>query len=126
MFCSQSVRGMEMMTPLPVPIHKRLHDTMRAVMRTNEKPSLPVPDSEIRTVRVKADVLNRGQIFGFRQAGLTQHLADVGLDVHVLEVLEGVSMEQPQSGVQPDGHPDAITVPGQLTHLAVFTRVGVE
>lgn len=49
MFCSQSVRGMEMMTPLPVPIHRRLHDTMRAVMRTNEKPSLPVPDSEIRS-----------------------------------------------------------------------------
>lgn len=41
---SLSVRGMEMMTPFPVPIHRRLHDTMRAVILTKEKPSLPVPD----------------------------------------------------------------------------------
>lgn len=32
-----------MMTPLPVPIHRRLHDTMRAVILTKEKPSFPVP-----------------------------------------------------------------------------------
>lgn len=38
-----SDRGTEITTPLPVPIHKRLHDTIRAVIRTNENPSLPVP-----------------------------------------------------------------------------------
>lgn len=56
----------------------------------------------------------------------TQHLADVGLDVDILEVLVGVSVEQPKRGVQPDGHPDTVTVPGQQTHLAVLARVGVE
>lgn len=35
--------GMEMMTPFPVPTHSRLQDTTRAVILTNEKPSLPVP-----------------------------------------------------------------------------------
>lgn len=34
---------MEMMTPFPVPTHSRLQDTIRAVILTNEKPSLPVP-----------------------------------------------------------------------------------
>lgn len=61
-----------------------------------------------------------------RKSELTQHLADVGLDVDVLKVLEGVSVEQPESGVQSDGHPDTIAIPGQLTDLAVLTRVGVE
>lgn len=56
----------------------------------------------------------------------TEHLADVGLDVNVLKVLQGVGVEQPQSGVQPDGHPDAVTFPGQLTDLAVLTGVGVK
>lgn len=37
---------MEMITPLPVPIHRRLHDTIRAVILTNEKPSLPVPGTQ--------------------------------------------------------------------------------
>ena len=60
------------------------------------------------------------------KSALTQHLADVGLDVHVLEVLEGVGMEQPEGGVQSDGHPDPVPVPGQLTHLAVLTGVGVK
>lgn len=32
-----------MMTPLPVPIHRRLEEMRRAVIRTNEKPTLPVP-----------------------------------------------------------------------------------
>lgn len=32
-----------MMTPFPVPIHRRLHDIIRVVILTNEKPSLPVP-----------------------------------------------------------------------------------
>lgn len=38
-----SVNGMEIMTPFPVPTHKRLQDTIRAVILTNEKPSFPVP-----------------------------------------------------------------------------------
>lgn len=61
-----------------------------------------------------------------RNLALTQHLADVGLDVDVLKVLEGVSVEQPESGVQSDGHPDTVAVPGQLTYLAILTRVGVK
>lgn len=39
-----SVRGIEMMTPFPVPTHSRLHETIRAVILTKEKPSLPVPE----------------------------------------------------------------------------------
>lgn len=35
--------GMEMMTPFPVPTHSRPQDTIRAVILTKEKPSLPVP-----------------------------------------------------------------------------------
>lgn len=58
--------------------------------------------------------------------GLTQHLADIGFDVDVLEVLEGVSVEQSEGGVQSDRHPDAIAMPGQLTDLAVLTRVGIK
>lgn len=41
-----SVNGMEMMTPFPVPTHKRLQDTIRAVILTNENPSLPVPKNK--------------------------------------------------------------------------------
>lgn len=40
---SLSVSGMEMTTPLPVPTQRRLPAMSRAVMRTKEKPSLPVP-----------------------------------------------------------------------------------
>lgn len=42
-----SERGMEMMTPFPVPTHSRLQDTMRAVILTKEKPSRPVPENDI-------------------------------------------------------------------------------
>lgn len=38
-----SVSGMEIMTPFPVPTHRRLQDTIRAVILTKEKPSFPVP-----------------------------------------------------------------------------------
>lgn len=38
-----SDKGMEMMTPFPVPTHRRLQDTTKAVILTKEKPSLPVP-----------------------------------------------------------------------------------
>lgn len=41
-----SVNGMEMMTPFPVPTHKRLQDTISAVILTNENPSLPVPKNK--------------------------------------------------------------------------------
>lgn len=46
MFYLLSVNGMEMMTPFPVPTHKRLQDTIRAVILTNENPSLPVPKNK--------------------------------------------------------------------------------
>lgn len=61
-----------------------------------------------------------------KKSELTQHLADVGLDVDILKVLEGVSVEQPEGGVQSNGHPDTVAIPGQLTYLAILTRVGVE
>ena len=41
---SLSDNGTEMMTPLPVPIHNRLHDTSNEVIRTKENPNLPVPE----------------------------------------------------------------------------------
>lgn len=86
-----------MTTPFPVPIHKRLHDTVSAVILTNEKPSLPVPNGKERQSRLVLHCLPS------RAAGLgsalpckpTQHLANVGLDVDVLQVLQGVGMEQP-------------------------------
>lgn len=59
-------------------------------------------------------------------AALTQHLADVGLDVHVLQVLVGVGVVEPQCGVQADGHPDPVTNPCQLPHLALPPWVGIE
>lgn len=57
---------------------------------------------------------------------LTQHLADVWLDVHILEVLVGVSVVETQGGVQPDRHPHTVSDPRQLPHLALPARVGVE
>lgn len=41
-------------------------------------------------------------------------------------MLKGVGVEQSESGVQSDGHPDAIAMPGQLADLAVLTRVSVK
>lgn len=119
-----------MMTPFPVPIHRRLHDTMRAVILTNEKPSFPVPDNKEYTQlppRARGFCLCtswRGDIR--RNPELTQHLADVGFNVNVLKVLEGVGVEQPECGVQSDGNPDTVAIPGQLTHLAILTWVGVK
>ena len=51
---------------------------------------------------------------------LTEHLADVGLDVHVLEVLLGVGMVQAEGGVQSDRHPDPVTHPGHLADLRLL------
>ena len=50
----------------------------------------------------------------------TEHLADVRLDVHVLEVLVGVRVVQPQGRVQPDRDPHPVADPGQLTDLALL------
>lgn len=43
LYCSASVSGTDITTPLPVPIHNRLHETSSAVIRANEKPNFPVP-----------------------------------------------------------------------------------
>ena len=40
---SLSVSGMEMITPFPVPTQRRFPPIRSAVIRTKEKPSLPVP-----------------------------------------------------------------------------------
>lgn len=50
-----SVRGIEMMTPLEVPTQRRLQAIRREVMRTKEKPNLPVPASERRNVEKKKE-----------------------------------------------------------------------
>ncbi len=44
----QSDKGMEMMTPFPVPTHSRLQEIIRAVILTKEKPSFPVPVKDTR------------------------------------------------------------------------------
>lgn len=76
---SLSVRGMEMTTPLPVPTQSRLPATSRAVMRTKEKPSLPVPVGGEWSGRLALSPPPPHLAWP-----LTQHLADVGLNVHVL------------------------------------------
>lgn len=114
-----------MTTPLPVPTQRRLPAMSRAVMRTKEKPSLPVPGGrgESRQAQrcLRALPAPLGQSNSF-----TQHLADVGLDVHVLQVLVGVGVIQPQCGVQADGHPYPVADPCQLPHLALPPRVGIK
>ena len=47
----------------------------------------------------------------------TEHLADVGLDVDVLEMVVGVGVVEPEGGVQPDRDPDTVTHPRHLPHL---------
>ena len=49
---SGACRGTLMMTPLPVPSHSRLQLTCRAVIRTKEKPSFPVPEKR-RNISVR-------------------------------------------------------------------------
>lgn len=51
-----SVRGIEMMTPFPVPTHRRLHETIKAVILTNEKPSFPVPEKRNITKQNKVRI----------------------------------------------------------------------
>lgn len=43
---------MEMMTPFPVPTHRRLQEIIRAVILTNEKPSLPVPATHTQSMHL--------------------------------------------------------------------------
>ena len=50
----------------------------------------------------------------------TEHLADVGLDVYVLEVVESVGVVEAERGVQPDGDPHPVTHPGHLPHLGLL------
>lgn len=44
-----------MTTPLPVPTHRRLPAMSKAVMRTKEKPSLPVPEWDRKRVSAVSD-----------------------------------------------------------------------
>lgn len=57
---------------------------------------------------------------------LTEHFADVRLDIHVLQVFIRMRVIQPQCGVQPNGDPDAIAYPCHLTDLGLLPRVRVE
>lgn len=57
---------------------------------------------------------------------LTQHLADVRLNVHILQVLMGVGMVEPESRVQADRHPHPITNPCQLPNLALPPWMGIK
>ncbi len=116
-----SDRGMEMTTPFPVPTHRRLQETIRAVILTKEKPSLPVPVTHTASV-----IWTALQDSRFDNAALTQHLADVRLDVNILQVLVCVCVEEPEGRVQTNGHPDAVSIPRQLPHLTLLTRMSVE
>ena len=51
---------------------------------------------------------------------LTEHFADVRLDVDVLEMLLGVGVVQAEGGVKPDRDPDAVTHPGHLADLRLL------
>jgi len=42
--------GIDRITPLPVPTHRRLDATNRQLIRTKEKPRLPVPEQPVHTV----------------------------------------------------------------------------
>jgi len=41
--------GTDRITPLPVPIHRRFDATSRQLIRTKEKPRLPVPEQPVHT-----------------------------------------------------------------------------
>lgn len=93
----------------------------RAVIRTKEKPSLPVPVKG----GVSAGACELPALPPAASA-LTQHLADVGLDVDVLQMLVRVRVVEPQGRVQADGHPHPVADPCQLPHLALPPRVRVK
>lgn len=64
--------------------------------------------------------------FSQRENRVTKHLADIGLNVHILKVLVCERMVQSQCGVQTDGHPHAVSDPGELPDLALPARVSVK
>lgn len=64
--------------------------------------------------------------FSHRENSVTEHFADVGLDVHILKVLVCECMVQSQCGVQTDGHPHAVSDPGELPDLALPARMSVK
>lgn len=41
-----SLSGIEIITPLLVPIHNLLHDIRRVVIRMSENPNFPVPETD--------------------------------------------------------------------------------
>lgn len=47
---SLSFNGTDIITPLLVPIHKRFDDISKLLIRTNEKPTFPVPETEERFI----------------------------------------------------------------------------
>lgn len=47
-----SVKGIEMMTPFPVPTHNRFPPISRAVILTKEKPNFPVPVNQRQDSRM--------------------------------------------------------------------------
>ena len=57
---------------------------------------------------------------------LTEHLADVRLDVDVLEMLLGVGVVQTEGGVKPDRDPDSVTHPGHLANLRLLPGMSVQ
>lgn len=126
-----SVRGMEMTTPFPVPTQRRLPAMSRAVILTKEKPSFPVPRKHERKLGSQWGLWARSALGKFclelsKQGALTKHLADVRLNVDILQMLMAVGMIEPQRGVQADGNPHSISNPCQLSHLALPTRMGIK
>lgn len=57
---------------------------------------------------------------------VTKHLADVRLDIHILQMLMCESVVQAERRIQPDWNPDTITNPCQLPHLALLAWVSVK
>lgn len=64
--------------------------------------------------------------FSQRENGVTKHLADVGLDVHILKVLVCERMVQAQCGVQTYRYPYAVPDPGELPDLALPARMSIK
>lgn len=72
---SLSESGARRITPLPVPIQSRLHDTIRELIRTNVKPSVLAPTSTI----------SKSQFSSPRQTETTQ-TCNINYIIHILNV----------------------------------------
>jgi len=57
---------------------------------------------------------------------LTEHFADIRLDVNILQVLMGVGVVQSQSRVQANRNPNSVPEPCQLSHLAFFPGMNIK